>query len=97
MNRFQSQEKPIDLTEEERETIAALLHYPALEKVFDHAQPPQLEDLRRKMQSNIVELERIVRSGARSEADRAATIIEAYRTTLGFLGVLEEARKNQAK
>lgn len=97
MKRFQAEEKTTQMTEEERETIEALLHYPSLEKVFGAGETYNSDETKRKMRSSIVELERIVRSGAQGEADRAAKIIAAYETTIGFLNELEERRKNQSK
>lgn len=85
------------LTDEEKETIESLLQYPSLERVFDISQPHNLTDIRRKMESNIRELERIIRGGAQQNADRAAKVVAAYQTTINFLGELETMRGNQSK
>ena len=83
------------LTDEERETINALLHYPSLDKVFDQNEPQSLVEMKQKMRSTITELERVVRRGSQTEAEKAARIIEAYQTTLRFLDELERRRNSQ--
>ncbi len=96
MKRFEA-ETSDRLTDEERETIESLLRYPSLERVFDQNQPHNLADTKKKMQSNIAGLERTIRGGAKTDAERAAKIVAAYQTTINFLDELEQMRNNQAK
>ena len=84
-------------TPEEIETIEALLKYPSLEKVFDAATPDSYEKTKRTMSGVIAELERVIRRGTKQDAERAETILEAYRTALNFLDELENIRRKQAK
>jgi hypothetical protein len=84
-------------TPEEIETIEALLKYPSLEKVFDERAPDSYEKTKRTMTSVIAELERVIRRGTKQDAERAETILEAYRTALNFLDELENIRRKQAK
>lgn len=95
MKRIQA-ETPGALTGEEKETIESLLQYPSLEHVFDASQPHNLAATRKKMQASVAELERIVRSGSKTEADRAERIIAAYKTTADFIDELERLRGAQA-
>jgi hypothetical protein len=85
------------LTEEERETVEALVNYPSLERAFAETGQAGAQKIRRKMLESIAEFERVVRRGARAEAERADAILTAYKTTLGFLDELEEMQKNQSR
>jgi len=92
-------EKPVEPTEEERETIETLVNYPSLERAFEqpeNAQTTGADKTRQKMQASVAEFERVLRRGARAEAERAERILAAYKTTLAFLDELERMRKNQA-
>ena len=83
-------------TDEEKELIETLVKYPSLETVYD-ANSAGFAEIRQKMQANVTTLERVVRRGDRANAERAALVIEAYQTTLKFLGELEQIGKNQPK
>ncbi|MEP6901864.1 MAG: hypothetical protein ABJA66_08945 [Actinomycetota bacterium] len=85
------------LTDEEKETITSLLKYPSLEKVFDPNKPQSLAAVKQKMRSAIAELERVIRSGTKFDAEKAAEIAAAYRTTIDFLDELEQRRKNHSE
>ena len=85
-----------NLTAEEAEIIRSLLKYPALEKVFDGA-PGGFAKTREKMTATVADLERVMRRGAREDAEKAAVIIAAYQTALGFLDEIEVRRKQVAK
>jgi hypothetical protein len=91
-------EKAVELTEEERETIESLVNYPSLERAFEqeNAQTTGAEKIKQKMEGSVAEFERVLRRGARAEAERAERILTAYKTTLAFLDELEQMRKNQA-
>lgn len=95
MNSQNSKNK--ESTPEELETIAALLKYPSLEKVFDAGAPDGYERTKKTMNGVIVELERVLRRGTKKDAERAEIILEAYRTALNFLDELENIRRRQAK
>jgi intergrase/recombinase len=94
MNRFKTAAD--QLTDEEKQTIESLLKYPQLEKVFDRNEPHNLAETKQKMRVTVTELERVIRSGTKSDAENAARIAEAYRTTIEFLEELELIRKNQS-
>ena len=82
---------------EEIETIKSLLNYPSLEKVFDGSDSRSQSEMKRKMQSTIEDLERVIRRGTKDDAEKAARALEAYKIVLGFLDELENARRAQAK
>ena len=90
-------ETPVALTEAEKDVIAELLKYPALEKVFDPNRLQEVVETKKRLQASLVEFERVVRRGSREDAGKAAQIIKAYQTTLDFLDELERKRKNQPK
>jgi hypothetical protein len=94
MNRFKTAAD--QLTDEEKQTIESLLKYPQLEKVFDRNEPHNLAETKQKMRVTVTELERVIRSGTKSDAENAARIAAAYRTTIEFLEELELIRKNQS-
>lgn len=95
MKRIEAEKTETALTDEEKETIESLLQYPSLEHVFDPNQPHNLAATKKKMDGSVAELERIVRSGSQAEADRAARIVAAYKTTADFLDELERMRGAQ--
>ena len=83
--------------EETSEIIKSLLNYPSLEKVFDDSDSQNLSVMKRKMQSTIDDLERVIRRGTREDAEKAAKVVKAFQTVLSFLDELEELRQCQAK
>lgn len=96
MKRFKV-ETPVEMTDEERETINSLVNYPTLERAFGGDVAAGAEKIKRKMSASVAELERVVRRGAQAEAEKAARILTAYKTTLAFLEELENMRKNQSE
>jgi len=88
-------EMPAELTEEERAAIESLVHYPSLERAY--AEDSEAKKIKRKMNESIVEFERIVRRGTKTEAEKAERILTAYRTTLGFMNELEMLRQNKSE
>lgn len=84
-----------ELTEQERETVKTLVNYPKLEQTF--AESNGAEKIKRKMRDKITEVERVIRRGTQSEADKAAKILAAYQTTLDFLEELERLRLQKTK
>jgi hypothetical protein len=83
-------------TTENAEVIESLLKYPALEKVFDGA-PHNYERTKQKMTETVTDLERVLRRGSRTDAEKAEKIIAAYRTALKFLDEIEQLRKQQIR
>lgn len=96
MKRF-TVETPNEMTEQERETLETLLHYPSLERVFAEDVAAGAEKIKEKMQAKIHEAERVVRRGAPVEAEKAAKISAALQTTINFLDELERMRNAQTK
>jgi hypothetical protein len=84
-------------TAEERELIETLIKYPALEAVFDSSSGNGFAEIKQKMQATLANLERVVRRGEKSEAERASVVITAYQTAINFIGELEQIAKNQSK
>lgn len=83
---------PEEMTEEETETLKALLDYPSLENFFDSAAGTDRQVLREKMLSTVDELERVIRRGSGEDAAKAAKAVAAYRTALDFLDELATRR-----
>lgn len=96
MKRFKV-ETPIEMTEEERETINSLVNYPSLERAFGGDVASGAEKIKQKMAESVAEFERVVRRGTQSEAEKAGRVLAAYKTTLAFLDELESLRKNQSE
>ena len=92
MERF-NKDTSNNLTDEENALVAALMHYPLLEEVFDQNNAQNLAVIRQKMLSTITELERVVRRGSQVEAEKSSRIILAFRTTLDFLDELDHRRR----
>lgn len=84
-------------TDQERETIAALVNYPSLERAFAENVAGGAEQIKRKMAQSVADFERVVRRGAQAEAEKAARILTAYKTTVAFLEELEAMQKKQAE
>ena len=82
-----------ELKEEERE----LIEYPALESVFDRNAPAGFSEIRQKLLSTVTNLERVIRRGEKSDAERAAIIVTAYQGAINFLSELEKLGKNQPR
>lgn len=94
MKRF-TDETPVELTEQERQTIETLVNYPNLERAF--AENIGAEKIKQTLREKIVETERVIRRAAQAEADKAARILTAYQTTLDFLEEIEHLRLQKTK
>lgn len=81
-------------TAEERELIETLVKYPSLESVFNQNAPTAFAEIKQTMQVTLSDLERVVRRGEKSDAERAATAAAALQTTMNFLNELEKISKN---
>lgn len=88
---------PEELSAAKAETIKSLLNYPSLERVFDPHNADNLSALKQKMRATIDDLERVVRRGSKTDAERAAIAVEAIQTTLHFLEEIESARQSKTK
>ncbi len=86
-----------NLSHEESETIKSLLNYPSLERIFDAEAAHNLFAIKLKMRSTIEELERVVRRGAKNDADKAARAVKGLQTTLDFIAELEKSRQTPSK
>ncbi|MET0753982.1 MAG: hypothetical protein ABWZ66_11435 [Pyrinomonadaceae bacterium] len=84
-------------TEEERELIETLIKYPALEAVYERNAPAGFSGIRQNLLSTVTNLERVIRRGEKSDAERAATVVEACRTAINFLSELENVGKSQPR
>lgn len=86
-----------ELKEDERELIETLNKYPALESVFDRNAPAGFSEIRQKLLSTVTNLERVIRRGEKSDAERAAIVVTAYQTAINYLSELENIGKNQSR
>lgn len=77
----------------ESELIESLFKYPSLETVFNTTGTPQLAAMKRRMQTTVDDLERVIRRGTREDAGKAVKVVEAYRITVKFLDELETIRQ----
>lgn len=82
------------ISPEEFEIIESLFKYPSLEKIFDPRDEKQYQALKRKMQTTVDDLERVVRRGSNSDAAKAAKVVEAYQISLKFLDDLDARRRS---
>ncbi len=86
-----------NLSVAEAEIIKSLLNYPSLERVFDANAAQNLNSIKQKMRSTVDDLERVIRRGAKSDAEKAATAIKAIQTTLALLEEIEKSRHSNAR
>ena len=85
------------ISPQEAELIESLLKYPTLETVFDMNGTPQLTELKRRMQATVDDLERVIRRGSKTDAQKASKVVEAYRIALNFLVDLETIRQTSRR
>ena len=78
---------------EESELIESLFKYPSLETVFDRTDASRLTAMKRRMQTTVDDLERVIRRGKKEDAGKAAKVVEAYRIAVKFLDELEKIRQ----
>lgn len=86
-----------ELSKEERGLIESLIKYPALESVFDQNAPAGFSEIKQKLLSTVTNLERVIRRGEKSDAERATIVVTAYQTAISFLSELENIGKNQPR
>ncbi len=78
------------------ELVKSLLQYPLLERVFDPADAQNFPALKQKMQSTIDDLERVVRRGTKTDAEKAARVLESYKLVSNFLDEMDKTRRTQS-
>ena len=87
---FEQSESEMNLTPED---IAALTHYPSLDKLFQDQDLSALRALQSKLQTTFQNLERVILRGSAEDSKRAQTAAGAVKNALDFLTVLEKARQ----
>src|SRR5262245_20161863 len=73
--------------------VEALLTYPSLARLFETQDAKALDDMRSRLYRTRQNLERVVRQGPSSDANRAARILGAYDLALLLLKDLEEGNR----
>lgn len=86
-----------ELTDEEIELIEKLLEYPSLEKAFASGLPANKLETAKNLNSIIENLERVVRRGSQTDAEKAEKAAESCRLTLNLLNEIEQMRLSMQK
>ncbi len=74
------------------EDIAALTHYPSLDKLFQDKDLSALKNMQNSLQTTFQNLERVILRGSEDDSRRAKAGAAAVKNALDFLKVLEKAR-----
>ena len=74
------------------EDIAALTHYPSLDKLFQDKDLLALENMQNRFQTTFRNLERVILRGSEDDSKRAKAASTAVKNALDFLNVLKKAR-----
>ncbi|HYO63808.1 MAG TPA: hypothetical protein VER08_09275 [Pyrinomonadaceae bacterium] len=82
-----------DARTESANDLSSLLNYPSLGRLFEGSDTRALEEMRARLGRTNQDLERVVRQGAKEEAERAARASRAVAVTLAFLDDLEQLRR----
>jgi hypothetical protein len=85
-----SSEPPVD-------DLSAFFKFPSLGRLFQGADRTALAEMRRQLTQTKQHLERVIRQGAKEDADRAVLISRAYDLTLTLLEELESDFAETAK
>lgn len=80
-----------------QEDLAHLFNYPSIGQLFSEAEIGKLEDFFAKLTATDENLERVIRYGNKSEADKAARASQAVKMTLEFLRDLKEMQTANKK
>jgi hypothetical protein len=72
--------------------IIKLLNYPNLDKLFDEANPNALGEIRVKFEKTMQDLERVIRQGAKEDAEKAEKVLRAIKVTLEVLADIENLK-----
>lgn len=75
--------------------IAALSHYPSLDKLFHDPDLSTLLAMKNKLHETFQNIERVVLRGSASEAKRAQTAAISVKSALDFLAAIEQANLNK--
>lgn len=86
-----------EFTEEEKELIRKLLEYPSIENAFASGMPLKKLQTVQRLNSVIENLERVVRRGSQSDAEKAKRAAESCRITLNLFGEIEQLRVSAQK
>ncbi len=73
-----------------QEDLAKLFDYPSIGQLFSEKEIGKLEDFFAKLTATDENLERVIRYGNKSEAEKAARASQAVKITLEFLQNLKE-------
>ncbi|MEP6923854.1 MAG: hypothetical protein ABI954_05285 [Pyrinomonadaceae bacterium] len=79
------------------EDIAALTHYPSLDKLFHDHDFSALNTMKSRLQTTFQNLERVILRGSGDDSKRAQVAAAAVRNALDFLEMLEQIRNTQTK
>jgi hypothetical protein len=86
---------PADPTDSSTD-FASFFNFPSLGRYFDGEDQSLLPELRARLVRTKEDLERVVRQGAREDAERAASAASAYAVVLSLLEELDAIRRNRA-
>ena len=74
------------------DNLSSIFFYPHLETLFNGKTARALPVMRKRLQETSRALERVARTGAKVDADRAADALRAYAVVEQLLDELEQAR-----
>lgn len=80
-----------------REDLARLFNYPSIGQLFSEKEPRGLEDFFAKLTATNENLERIVRYGNQTEAEKAARAARSVKITIEFLRKLQAMQTAEIK
>lgn len=80
-----------------QEDLARLFNYPSIGQLFSENETGKLEDFFHKLTATDENLERVIRYGNKSEAEKAARASQAVKLTLEFLRNLKEMQTTNRK
>lgn len=75
--------------------IAALTHYPSLDKLFHDHELSDFKTMKNRLQITFQNLERVVLRGSGDDSKRAQVAAVAVRNALEFLEMLEQIRNTR--
>lgn len=77
--------------------LSTLFHYPAIGRLFEGSNTDALSRMRERLTRTSQNLERVIRQGTKTDAERAERALRALGATLGLLDSLENLRQQGAK
>lgn len=75
------------------EDLAKLYDYPSIGQLFSEPDTRRLDEFCQRLRATRENLERVIRHGDRSDAERATRAIRAVEVTVDFLQSLKEMRQ----